>query len=463
MAYTLIIISLVAILLTASLRVVVSNINFGLNREAKEQSLQVAEAGIYFYKWYLAHQVSGMTTKQVRQFWDSGAAYGVDEPYKDDFEGIGTYSIRVKPPEDSSTIIEVESTGWTTKNINLKRTVKVRFRQPSWSEYVVLCDSDIEFKSGTDIVGAVHSNKGIRFDGVAHNIVSSSIPSYNDPSHGGPDEYGVHTHVSPDEKNLFVNGTPVPNRSDVFLAGREFPAPIKDFDSVLIDLADMKSESGCANVGSYCSGDSEGALVSANGVYFNGANHGRHIVLRADGMMEVSRVLNMASNEIKTESTPVVYPIPDEGVIFVEDDVWVEGIIDNKRITIVSANLTPGNATNMYIKRDIVYTNYNGDDAIGLVSQGNIDTLKDSENDLRIDGAMLATTGKVGRIHSGGDYKDNITIYGAIVTRLGYGFSFDDGTGYSNINLVYDNNLLYSPPPYFPTGTNYTIDSWEEL
>ena len=51
LAYTLIVISIVSIFLTASMRVVVSNINFGINRESKEQSLQIAEAGIYYYRW----------------------------------------------------------------------------------------------------------------------------------------------------------------------------------------------------------------------------------------------------------------------------------------------------------------------------------------------------------------------------------------------------------------------------
>jgi hypothetical protein len=46
---------------------------------------------------------------------------------------------------------------------------------------------------------------------------------------------------------------------------------------------------------------------------------------------------------------------------------------------------------------------------------------------------------------------------------LRYGFSWTDGTGYITRNLYYDNNLLYYPPPYFPTGTQYELDLWEEL
>ncbi|HBI17430.1 MAG: hypothetical protein UR60_C0016G0004 [Candidatus Moranbacteria bacterium GW2011_GWF2_34_56] len=466
LAYTLIIITIVSIFLTASMKVVVSNMQFGINRESKEESLQIAEAGVYFYRWYLAHQIAGLTKKQIRQFWASGTPYGVGTPYEDDFKGVGSYSITVTPPVANSTIVIAEVTGWTYKNENLKRTVRVRFRQPAWSEYVVLCDSDIRFGQETDIIGLIHANGGVRFDGVAHNIVSSSMSTYNDPDHGGSTkEFGVHTHISPIDP---YPPTAVPARTDIFVAGRNFPVPPKDFNSILADIADMKTESGCTNVGSYCSGNSNGVIVSTNGIYFNNANHGRHIILQANGTMRVSRVTSMSNNEVNNQSAYVTYTIPNDGVIFVEDDVWVEGTLSNKRVTIVAADLTGAAANkNIYLKRDLRYTNYDGSDIIGLVAQNDVEVTKDSENDLRIDGVLLATTGRVGREKYNND-KDSITIYGAIVTKQRYGFAwaYSDGTfseGYVNRDIIFDNNLLYYPPPYFPTGTDYAIDSWEEI
>jgi hypothetical protein len=50
-----------------------------------------------------------------------------------------------------------------------------------------------------------------------------------------------------------------------------------------------------------------------------------------------------------------------------------------------------------------------------------------------------------------------------MATNLRYGLAYSDGTGYTNRILIFDNNLLYWPPPYFPTGTEYSIDLWEEL
>lgn len=467
LAYTLIIITIVSIFLTASMKVVVSNMQFGINRESKEESLQIAEAGVYFYRWYLAHQIAGLTKKQIRQFWASGTAYGVGTPYEDDFEGVGVYRIEVTPPMSTSTIVVAEVTGWTYKNPNLKRKVRVRFRQPAWSEYVVLCDSDIRFGQETDIIGLIHANGGVRFDGVAHNIVSSSMATYNDPDHGGSThEFGVHTHFSSTDP---YPPAAVPVRTDVFAAGRNFPVPPKDFNSILADIADMKIEAGCNNIGNYCSGNSNGAIVSANGIYFNGMNHGRHIILQSNGTMRVARVINMSGNETNSVSSYTTYTIPNDGVIFVEDDVWVEGTVNNKRITIVAADLTGAAPNkNIYLRRDLNYTNYNGNDIIGLVAQNDIEVTKNSEDDLDIDGVLLATTGRVGR-EQYGNVKDSITIYGAIVTKQRYGFAYANAStgnfsqGYINRDIIFDNNLLDYPPPYFPTGTDYAIDSWEEL
>ncbi len=463
LAYTLIIITIVSIFLTASLRIVVSNMQFGINRESKEQSLQIAEAGVYFYRWYLAHQVSGLTKKQIRQFWSVGTPYGVGTPYEDDFNGVGSYRITVTPPASNSTIVVVEVAGWTYKNPNLERIVRVRFRQPSWSEYSVLCDSDIRFGAGTDVYGPIHSNEGIRFDAVAHNVVSSGVAEYADPDHNGGNEFGVHTHDNPVDP---LPPAAVPSRPDVFMAGREFPAPVKDFNSVLSDMADMKSEAGCANVGSVCPGNSNGATVSANGIYFNNADYGRHIVLRSDGTMRVYRVTgyNSTSNDWTSRSAYTTYVIPNDGIIFVEDNVWIDGAINNKKVTVAAADLSGGGDRDIFIKNDLLYTNYNGSDIIGLVAQRDVEVTRGSEEDLRIDGALLAQSGRVGRDAFSSSYnRDTITVNGSIVTKLRYGFAYTNGTGYTNRNLIFDNNLLYYPPPYFPTGTDYAIDSWEEL
>ncbi len=458
LVYALVIMAVVQVILVSIVQYVASNVQYSLTIRSREQAIQIAEAGIDFYRWYLAHNVEGKTASQIQAFWDGGTAYGVGTAYEADYTDpsgatTGRYRIEVTSPENGSTVAIVKSTGWTYKHPAVQRVVQVRLRRPSWSESAVLANDFMRFGAGTEVYGKIHSNAGIRFDGIAHNLITSSVATYNDPDHTGGNEFGVHTHDTPVDP---LPPAAVPARTDVFEAGREFPATTLDFNGVLGDLSYMKSEA-----------------QSGQGVYFTGSganNRGTLIELRTDGTFRARQVrtFNNAYSVTAYNGAWANYTIPDDGVIFVEDNVWVSGTINDRRVTIVAADLLGGPAPSVYILNDIRYTNNDGRDIIGIIAQNNIEIAWASENDLRIDAALLAQQGRVGREHytSKGyspDSKTVITIYGAIATNLRYGFAWTDGTGYTTRNLYYDNNLLYYPPPYFPTGTQYELDLWEEL
>lgn len=468
-AYALIIMATVAIILTSMLRYISSQMIFSGSRVAREESFQISEAGIYFYRWYLAHQISGKTAQQIKDFWQSGNPYGVAAPYEAEYfdpEGgaIGKYKIEVQPPDPNSTIVIVKSTGWTYKNPGLKRVVQVRFRRPSWSEYAVLADDNMRFGPGTQIYGKIHSNYGIRFDGVAHNVISSSLYSYDDPDHSGGLEFGAHTHIAPVDPVNPVSPASPPARPDVFEAGRQFPLPTINFNGILSDLNYMKSEA-----------------AAGRGKYFDDTGYGRRIILKSNGTYDICTVNNyyLSSKNIESYKRNSGsgtcgscsglclrnYPIVNNGVIFVEDNIWLEGTINNKKITVVAANLIGGPVADAYIGfNNLLYTNFDGKDIIGLIGQNNVSVVRDSQNMLTIDAALLAQSGRVGRNYYSSFYnKNTITVNGSLATKLRYGFAYTDGTGYTNRILNFDNNLLYYPPPYFPTGTEYYIDLWDEL
>ncbi|KKR21683.1 MAG: hypothetical protein UT50_C0005G0017 [Candidatus Moranbacteria bacterium GW2011_GWA2_39_41] len=476
LAYALVIMAIVAIISTSMLKYITSQLRFSFYRSEKEQSFQVAEAGIYFYRWYLAHQVSGKTAQQIKTFWQSGNPYGVNTPYEAEFfdpEGgaIGKYRIQVDPPDLDSTIVMVKSTGWTYKDPDVKRVVQTRFRRPSWSEFAVAANDVMRFGPGTEVFGKIHSNNGIRFDGVAHNIVSSSMDKYDDPDHSGGNEFGVHTHISPTD---LLPPNAVPQRVDVFQAGRQFPLPVIDFNGVLSDLNNIKTESRkpTGNLLNNC---------TTTGCYFDNTGGGRRIILKDNKTFDMCTVdtYNATSYSIskyKKVANPnktcdscsgqclANYPIPTNGVIFVEDNIWVEGTINDSRVTIVAANLVSGTKANVYIgNNNLLYTNFDGKDIIGLIAQNNISVVLNSQDNLTIDAALLAQSGRVGRDYYSGNHKNSITVNGSIATNLRYGFAYTDDTGYDTRVLNFDNNLLYYPPPYFPTGTEYSIDLWDEL
>ena len=477
LAYALIIMSIVLVILTSMLSYITGQIRFSSNRAEREEALQIAEAGIYFYRWYLAHETAGKDSKAVDNFWQNGNPLGVASPYNQSFkdpEGgeIGEYVIEVEVPALGTSMATVKSTGWTYKNPNLKRTVQVRFRRPSWSEFAVLANDMMRFGENTEVFGKVHSNFGIRFDGLAHNIISSSVATYDDPDHSGGNEFGVHTHVKPPPQtgtdNAFQEDEAPPSlvqdRPDVFEAGRQFPSKIINFNGLINDLNYLKAEA-----------------QNGQGVYYdnskcnNKKNYGRHIVLNGT-TMTVSTVTNYnnANYSIKDEGCVLNnVPIPQNGIVFVENNIWLHGTVNGRRTTFVAANLEGGTAASIYLGMDnLLYTKLDGSDIIGILAQNDIEVIKDSLDNLTIDAALLSQSGRVGRnfytpfgcsSQSCEDHKGTITINGALASYLRYGFAYTNGTGYSYRILNFDNNLLYFPPPFFPTGTNYIIDLWEEL
>ena len=513
LVYALVIMFAVSIILSSIVGFIVSQTKYGFHVASKQSALQISESGVYFYRWYLAHMVEGKTAKQIQDFWLTGSPLAVATPYEVEYfdpEGaaIGKYHLEVTPPVAGSTVVTVTSTGWTYRYPDVKRIVRVRFRRPSWSENMVIANDVMRFGEGTVISGKVHSNQGIRFDGLAHNLVTSSVASYDDPDHTDTNkEFGVHTHVNippttgtnntfrSAESPTVAHPTPA-SRPDVFQAGRSLPVPTIDFTGVLADLNVMKTE---AQTGS--------------GKYFGLTDLGQDLILKVNDTFDSCSVKTfdattnditgragivtaatgsyagtngnactttslctsgaftwVASNHAKGKCVVDVKNnvIPNDSVIFVDNNAWVQGKIDGKRVTIVAADLVNGSAAkNIFIGKDITYTNTDGSDIIGLIAQNDIEIIKPSNNILTINAALLAQNGRIGRSNYGSsDIKSTITVSGAMATSKRYGFAWTNGVsswGYTTRNLYYDNNLLYFPPPYFPTGTQYLMDLWEEL
>lgn len=480
-AYLLVVVGVTATLLTGLIVFVSSSQRRSLNEVSRQQALGMAESGVYYYRWYLAHTLDGKSTQEILDFWKSAEPIGVAETFEKDvldFSGqpIGHYSLAVEPPEDGSTIVILRSTGWDLKHPEIKKTIQVRFRRPAWSEFSVLANDVMRFGEGTVVYGPIHSNNGIRFDGVANNVVSSSVATYRDPDTG-----------------LWKDGvwTSLPNESAVFLAGKLFPVAAVDFNGVTVNLATMRAEA--QNRGIYLAEDVFEKQVCVYekrrgrwGTYCDTVSYdvlGYHLTLRTDDKVEVRRVKEYGDEgpwghreeaplNIISEDDLMVLDFPDNGLIFSNKSVWVDGQINTARITIASANLDEAIDTDIYINNDILYTNKDGRDIIGLIAENDISVGLYSENNLEIDAALLAQKGRVGRLNyqtTGYKMRDTITLFGSMATNERYGFAYVDTrtglrvSGYASRYLYFDNNLIYFPPPYFPTGNVYSLDLWEEL
>jgi len=476
-----------------------TNLRLARTSVQREKALQIAEAGIDYYRWHLAHA--------PQDFQDGTGAAG---PYEHDFYDkddnlIGSFSLDITPPVTGSTLVTVESTGTVVEDPSVSRTIRTVLAIPSLAKYAFVSNSDMRFGVGTEVFGPIHSNGGIRFDGLAHNIVSSAQTSYDDPDHSGAVEFGVHTHVNPPPGSGTTDSfrsseapptSPVPVRTDVFESGRDFPVPAVDFVGLTNDLAQIKAD------------------AQASGRYFadSGAQGYRIVFNSVSGGTDTFRVYRVntlrsppsgcsnsqnqsgwgtwsisTSGGAQTEVSGSPFTVPSNGLIFFEDDMWVEGTVSDTRVTVASGKF-PDNAstrTSITVNEDLNYTYTDGRDVIALIAQNNINVGLYSADTLDIDAALMAQNGRVGRYYYGTScengsseywHRNTLNLYGMIATNLRYGFAYTGsnhncggsignmGSGYCSRNISYDANLLYGPPPSFPlTSDQYSTISWEEI
>lgn len=428
----------------------------------REQAFQAAEAGIDYYRWHLAHAPT-----------DYQDGTGVSGPYVHELKDragntVGEFSLEITPPTLGSTLVRIKSTGTSEKDPAYPRIIESAVAKPSIAKYAVAGNNAMRFGAGTEVFGPIHVNGGIRFDGLAHNLVTSGATTYTDTDSDActANSWAVHTCLSPADPS--PPGT-LPLRADVFEAGRLISQPTINFSGFTADLAILKTKA-----------------QSAQGFYRDAAGSGfvgYHVVLKTNDTFDLYKVnswTGLGSCSSSPSSTPSWsvgtqtlqgnYPFPTNGIIFLEDHTVVDGAINGARLTITAADLVnPIVNKNIIINNDITYTSYNGTDAIGLIGQEGVKVGMISETDLRIDAALIAQNNSVGRFYYGGgscSYKNRnvITLFGMIASFARYGFAYTDGTGYATRNITYDANLLYAPPPDFPlTSDQYQILSWQEV
>lgn len=518
--FALTMISVVTAIALAALQIAVSQSTLN-NRDVRLTQIdQIAESGANYYRWRLAHYPN-----------DYQDGTNVPGPYIHDFKDgsgkvIGQYQLTITPPALGSTITTVTSVGYLMNKPNTKRVITVKLGVPSLSKYAVVSTDFLRFGAGTVVNGPIHSNNGIHFDGVANGLVSSAVNTYNDPDGYGT-KPGVWSLVNPD--------------TSVFLGGKQYPVAPIDFASITTDLNNLQT------------------AAQTNGIYLPFSNNkGYHLTLRTDGKIDM-RVVKVeqscqfksggnwydygyCSNNYKTfcvqnstcgsgntcvkaghsigtaaaDQETFLYnggsslgvALPANGIIFASDDVWVDGQINNARVTIVAAKLpvVGNNLANIYLTKNLTYTNYDGSDVIGLIAQNDILAGYFSNNVLQVDGAMIAQNGRVGRPYFGSGFinstnnsnfqiypigesnpngtstcqeyrmRDSLTLNGSMATNKRYGFAWLGGTnpfdcpapnpnnnsGYCARNLNFDSNLIFGPPPLFPTTGQYSVISYSE-
>jgi hypothetical protein len=428
----------------------------------REQAFEIAESGIEYYRWHLAHNPN--------DFWDGQGATStppyVHTYYDKDGNPLGTFSLTITP-FPHTTIIKIRSTGTVAADTSIAKIIEAKMGIPSWSQYSAAANSFIAFGSTEQVYGIVHSNAGVRVDGIAYNNISSALATTTDPDYGTV-VWGVHTNKAPAD---FMPPTPYASHADVFRGGRTLSVPALDFNGLTATLASLKTTA--SSSGSY---------------YASSSAQGYHIILKSNGTYDLYKVTSLISapggcSNTKNETRWGTWSINNQtfikntaypsstGVIFLEDNVWVDGTL-NAPLTIASGRFPELSATNsdIIINGNLTYSVNDGSVALGLIGQGNVRLGLKSLDTEEIDAAMIAKNGGTIRNYYSSSC-GNGYLRAALISRgmqatntRGYFAWGNISSGYQTQQTIYDTNLLYGPPPSFPLTTDqYSQLSWQEI
>lgn len=413
-------------------------------RENQEKAFQIAEAGVNYYKWHLVHDPFDYQD-------GTGAPGPYVHPFKDkNGTEIGYFSLTITT-STSNSIITVESEGWVKNQEQSKRKIRARIRFSSLTEYSMVSNSGMWIGDDSVVSGRMHSNTGIRFDGITNAPITSAVESYLcAPVHGsgcGHDTYKPGIWGSGGPKSLWF-----------------FPVPAEDFGGVANSLLEISTK------------------ASEGGLYLSDSNEqGWRLRFIGDGTVGVAKVeqvdcyrgddlitgqknidvcFDIKSNGLGTEQ---IFSVPANGYIYVNDRAWVEGGVHGK-VTLGVASGQP-----IIIGNNIVYTTTEGADSLGLITDGDVIIPYNSPNQMTIHAAIFAGGSAKRYKYSGAKgQRDKLNILGSISSNQTWTWSYvsmggASVSGYGVVSTTYDNNLLNNPPLAFPRSVNLDLVSWEEV
>lgn len=438
-------------------------------RYEQHRATEIAEAGLNYYRWFLAHNPDDVTD-------GTGLPGPYVHVYSDPEDGpIGEYSLSIASSTYCGDIasIEVTSTAYTYNDPTAISVVTARYSRPTVAEYSFITNGSTWYGDDRVITGPIHSNQGIRMDGTHNSFVGSGQTDWSCDSTFGcsPTDTvdGVYTTSGNATPGLF-----------------SFPVSPIDFAGLTLDLAAMKSKA--QNNGGIYYGPSGGfgyrvtfngndtvtirRVTTANTYYAYSNTEGWHTTER--------NVIN-ASVLVATETIDNDCPL-----LYFEDKVWVDGDVSQK-VALAAANLTSGAQTNVVLNGDIEYVP-NSDAGLLVIAEDDVDVgLNATSNNLRTDGIFVAQNGRFGRNHycvndcssdSGNQGLPNSldpyvilegthTHYGSVISNGRVGTQWTSGgtivSGFENRVSSFDQNQVDSPPPMTPeTSDVYNFDNWEQ-
>jgi hypothetical protein len=483
---------------------------------AWNEALEIAEAGINYYRWCLNNEVEQNCLTEKDYLDPAG-------------NPIGKFSLEVTSTASCGETIqrEIISTGWTNDFPDTKRKISVLYARESIAKYPYIISNNVWVGSDHVIRGPFHSNGGIRMDGENQSLVTSAkeewictssfdccrwvyfgSPYYDygwDCSQNCPASCTVNA-----TGTTLIDGTPVKDECvcpgaftttgnsnpDLF----SFPVPPFDFVGITIDLAKIKKLT----------------YEQGQGIYFGPSGQkGYYIVFKenrsidvwtVDSVTTIDNVCTVVGFKVICDDDPCQpecskcqsgkcivhdpgfnpatgsktflgnYLIPDCGLVFFEDNLWVGNLSQESKIkgkiTVVSADLiNPGGKTDVWLQGDINYTALDGSDGLAIIAQHNNLIGLYSPDQMELRGIFIAQTGFFGRnyypcpAYTPYCRRTGLEITGSVVSDGRVGTQWGSGvSGYLNRESYFDANLIYNPPSFIPYITpEFKILTWGEV
>jgi hypothetical protein len=434
---------------------------------AREQALHIAEAGLEYYRWFLAHNPGNLQN-----------GTGLPGPYNytvSDPEGgtLGNASLTIKGNSQCGVLqnIDITSTGTAANNPGFPRTISARYMQHNVAEYAYLSNSNVWFGATNSSVGPYFSNGGIREDGSNNSIVGSALSSFSCDSSMGC--------------------SPTQAKAGVFGAGTgsalwQYPVSSIDFSGIATNFNTIKTYA--QNSGRYF----QDATVSASH-----DSKGFRIVLKSDGTFDAYKVTGTqwvygyrtngdcsSSGGLCTDYDIITaqtflgnYTIPSAcALVYVQGTLWLEGTLRGK-LTIVAADPSTTYAPDILLSNNISYATTDGTTGLTAIAEHSVRIPLNVSSTLNIRGIFVAQSGYYGQDYyiagytNGNDsyiVRSTLNLIGSVVSNQRGALAWTDGSGntvsgFQTRTTSYDQVLAFNPPPFTPATTaDYHYALWNE-
>ena len=445
---------------------VLEQAKYGRALHAREEALSIAESGLEYFKWHVAHNTA---IREDGTGLQPSYSYAVNDP-----EGgeLGSANITASAKMQCGRVqwIDVGSEGVSNADARFKRTLAARYMRPAVAEYAFVTDSGVWYAS--NVTGPVHGNSVVRMDGTNNSTVSSKL---------GEDEFWCTSSFgcSPSrwEDGVFGNG---PGS-----ALWQFPVGEINFATMIADTAPLQ---GYANADGlylspirvYLDGIAQGSQFSSVG---GSESKGFHIVFNSDGTVTVKRVTSTNSlssafdpqtgnlvtdrSDIASETTVGTYSLlSDCALIYSEAKTWISGTVSGK-MTVVAAD--PGSfspdiilgGTISVSEGNIGYATTDGTTGLTAIAEHAVRFANKVPNDMSIRGVFVAQNGFYGRYFYG-YFRNSLTLNGSIISKL-RAATWYGSSGFQNRYTTYDRLQAFDPAPFTPSArVDYGYVLWRE-